>query len=208
MPDPSFSSSSSVVALRGGPLVHPVRNPGVPFDRVVARRPARQSVGGRAPRVDARHAPRRQERRAGRLAAQGRHLHRPHDAQRRRHRRPRANASARRRAVRCATICSTRSAWRRSVDHDGRGVRLSPLRRKRPWTRSKAAAFRSRRYRRAFPPDSIPHPLKLQRDRGVGCGRRGGDRHRRHARTRADRQLAGALRRRCAISARPAAMRT
>src|SRR3569833_4757549 len=32
MPDPSFSPSSSVVALRGGPLVHPVRNPGMPFD--------------------------------------------------------------------------------------------------------------------------------------------------------------------------------
>ncbi|WP_027802640.1 deoxyribose-phosphate aldolase [Paraburkholderia dilworthii] len=30
MPDPS--KSSSVVALRGGPLVYPVRNPGMPFD--------------------------------------------------------------------------------------------------------------------------------------------------------------------------------
>src|SRR5258706_1500393 len=26
------SSSSSVVALHGGPLIHPARNPGVPFD--------------------------------------------------------------------------------------------------------------------------------------------------------------------------------
>ena len=55
-------------------------------------------------------------------------------------------------------------------------------------------------------PDSVR--TSARRDPRIGRRRRRGDRHRHHARPRADRRLAGALRRGRAPSARPAARRT
>ena len=170
------------------------RNPGVPLDlswldglRVnqSAVEPASQH---------ARHAPRGQEGRAGGLAAQGHHLHRPDHAQWRRHRRPRrtpvrqGTPSDSRRPARTRSACRRSSittgavcVYHRFVGHGGRGA----CRQRHPG--------RGRLDRLSRRPDSAS--AEAEGDRSVGERRRGGDRYRHHARTRADRQLASALRR-------------
>ena len=150
MPDPSFSSSSSVVALRGGPLVHPVRNPGMPFDaswhdglRI------NQSAVSAARRRSPRAAPSRKRRRPPGCS-------RPSPASISRH-----SAATTRRPC-AAPMCEGASARSRrpsrSARHDAAASRralcasITALS-ARPWMRSRAAAFRSRRSRPAFRPD-------------------------------------------------------
>jgi deoxyribose-phosphate aldolase len=103
--------------------------------------------------------------------------------------------SARRRATRCATICSRRSASPRSST--SRSARSACI--------TRSCRPRSRRSRvRAFPVAAVstgfpgrPESLRAapRGDPRVVAAAREGDRHRHHARPRAHRQLAGALRR-------------
>lgn len=76
------TASKSIVAWPGKPPL-PVdsRNPGVPFD--LAWRDGLRVNQSVAPRVHARRAALREERRVNRVAAQGDHVYRPDDAKRR-----------------------------------------------------------------------------------------------------------------------------
>ncbi len=150
--------------------------------------------------------PHGQEGRAGRLAAEGRHLHRPHHAQRRRHRRPRAPAVRQGASRRSAPTSSKRSAWPTGRITTG-AVCVYHRFVKTAVEALEGSGIPVAAVSTGFPAGLVPHDVKLQGDRGLGARRRQGDRHRHHPRACADRQLAGALRRDARLPRRPAAMR-
>ncbi|CAA9344432.1 MAG: Deoxyribose-phosphate aldolase, partial [uncultured Gemmatimonadaceae bacterium] len=161
-----------------------------PRPRAVA---AREPQRGGAARGDDPHAAHRQEGVAGRLAAARDHLHRPHDALGRRHGGQRAAAvrqGAPARAARPARVVR----HGRPRAHGRRRVRVPPL-----GAHGGGGARRlrdpGRRREHRLPGRPEPHRAAGGRDPRVGGGGRARDRHRDHARARAHRQLAGAVRR-------------
>ncbi len=165
---------------------HPVR-PGA------GRRRARQSLGSGAARRDAAQAADGEEGMAGGVAGQGDPVHRPHVAELGRHRRARAPA-LRQGGASAAARYPGGAGPLRPADHHRRGVRLPSLRRDRG---RGAQGFRRSGRRRVDRVSRRPGAdgRTAARDRGVGRRGGGGDRRRHHARIRAHRPVAGALRR-------------
>ncbi|CAA9533547.1 MAG: Deoxyribose-phosphate aldolase, partial [uncultured Thermomicrobiales bacterium] len=159
-----------------------------------------QPPRGRAAGGDPARSPQRQARVAGGLAAAGDHRHRPDDARRRRH------AGQRPPALRQGAPAGpfryprgTRGG--RPRDHGRRGLRLP-----QPGVDGGRGARRlgdpgcRGLYRVPRRPDSAPP--EAGRDRGVGRRGRGRDRHRRLARPRPPRRVAGPLRRGAGVPCR------
>ncbi|CAA9361798.1 MAG: Deoxyribose-phosphate aldolase, partial [uncultured Gemmatimonadaceae bacterium] len=148
---------------------------------------------GGAARGDDPDAAHRQEGVAGRVAAARHHLHRPHHAGRRRHGEQRA-AAVREGAAAGAARPARVVGHGRPRAPRRRGVRLPPV-----------GAHGGGGARGVGGPGGggehrlprRPEPARAAggRDPGLGGGRRARDRHRDHARARAHRQLAGAVRR-------------
>ena len=131
-------------------------------------------------------------------------LHRPDHALRRRHRGPRAAA------LRQGAAAAARTTSWTALGLGDRRLTVGAVCVYHRFVataarRSRAPAFRSPRSPPASRPASSPLETRLARDRGVGRRRRRRDRHRHHPRARADRQLAGALRRGARLHATPAA---
>ena len=177
------------------PLPHHVRNAGFAFDRdwIDGLRVNLSAAERRAATLPGRRTVKKEWQAAWLL--QGRHLHRPHHAQRRRHAGPRPAALRQGAPARARRTCSKALGMGDLGITTGAVCVYHAIVATAVAGAGRAPAFRSPPSPPASPPALSPLPLRIARDRSLGRRRRARDRHRHHPRPCPHRQLAGALRR-------------